>query len=78
MPFLGEVPLLLDIRETSDAGTPIVAQAPDSPAARAYAEIADRLWAGLGGERSGGPADHRRGLTAAASAPRRCARSAFA
>ena len=47
VPFLGEVPLLLDIRETGDAGTPIVAQAPDSAAAQAYAAIADRLWAGL-------------------------------
>ena len=47
MPFLGEVPLLLDIRETSDAGTPIIAAAPDSPAARAYAEIAGRLWSSL-------------------------------
>ncbi len=34
--FLGEVPLLLDIRTASDAGTPIVAAAPDSDAARAY------------------------------------------
>ena len=55
VPFLGEIPLLLDIRETSDAGTPIVAQAPDSPAGHAYAEIADRLWASLAGVRSEGP-----------------------
>jgi len=45
--FLGEVPLLLDIRTTSDAGTPIVAAAPDSPAAQAYAAIAGRVWAKL-------------------------------
>src|SRR4051794_14058089 len=55
VPFLGEVPLLLDIRETSDAGTPIVAQAPDSPAAKAYAAIAERVWAGLAGGRATGP-----------------------
>src|SRR4051794_29049729 len=55
VPFLGEVPLLLDIRETSDAGTPIVAQAPGSPAAKAYAAIADRVWAGLAGGRATGP-----------------------
>ena len=42
--FLGEVPLLLDIRTASDAGTPIVAAAPDSPAARAFAAIAQRVW----------------------------------
>ena len=47
VPFIGEVPLLLDIRETGDAGTPIVAQAPESAAALAYADIAGRLWAGL-------------------------------
>jgi ATP-binding protein involved in chromosome partitioning len=45
--FLGEVPLLLDIRTASDAGTPIVAAAPASPAARAFAAIARRLWAKL-------------------------------
>ena len=44
VPFLGEIPLLLDIRTTSDAGTPITAQAPDSPAARAYAAIAAQIW----------------------------------
>jgi ATP-binding protein involved in chromosome partitioning len=55
VPFLGEVPLLLDIRETSDAGTPIMASAPDSPAARAYAEIAGRLWSSLAGARQAGP-----------------------
>jgi ATP-binding protein involved in chromosome partitioning len=38
--FLGEVPLLLDVRTASDAGTPIVAAAPDSPAAQAFIAIA--------------------------------------
>ena len=47
IPFLGEVPLLLDIRTTSDAGTPICASAPDSPAAQAFAAIARRVWDGL-------------------------------
>ncbi|MCW3475866.1 Mrp/NBP35 family ATP-binding protein [Limobrevibacterium gyesilva] len=42
--FLGEVPLLLDIRTASDAGTPIVAADPDSHAAQAFAAIARRLW----------------------------------
>ncbi len=41
--FLGEIPLEIAIRETSDAGTPIVAKTPDSPEARAYMAIADRL-----------------------------------
>ena len=42
--FLGEVPLLLDIRTASDAGQPIAASAPDSEAAKAYAGIARLVW----------------------------------
>ena len=55
--FLGEIPLLLDIRTAADAGTPIVASAPQSDAARAYGEVAARLRAKLGPQpaRSGGP-----------------------
>jgi ATP-binding protein involved in chromosome partitioning len=48
-PFLGEVPLLLDIRSSADAGTPIVAAAPDGEAAKAYSDIATRLWDTLSG-----------------------------
>ena len=55
VPFLGEVPLLLDIRETSDAGTPIAAAAPDSPAALAYGAIARQVWNSLAGVRRAGP-----------------------
>jgi ATP-binding protein involved in chromosome partitioning len=40
VPFLGEVPLLLAIRETSDAGTPVVVSAPESEAARAFKAVA--------------------------------------
>jgi ATP-binding protein involved in chromosome partitioning len=42
--FLGEIPLLLDIRTASDAGTPIAAQAPDSEAAKAYDALARVVW----------------------------------
>ncbi|MEJ1978271.1 MAG: Mrp/NBP35 family ATP-binding protein [Acetobacteraceae bacterium] len=45
--FLGEIPLLIDIRTTSDAGTPIAAAAPDSTAGQAYAALAARVWAKL-------------------------------
>jgi ATP-binding protein involved in chromosome partitioning len=38
--FLGEVPLQMELREASDAGEPLVAKAPESPAARAIAEAA--------------------------------------
>ena len=41
--FLGEIPLVMSIRETSDAGTPIVAKAPASPEARAFIALAERV-----------------------------------
>ena len=47
--FLGEIPLLLDIRIASDAGTPIAASAPGSDAAKAYAALAKRVWEKVGG-----------------------------
>jgi ATP-binding protein involved in chromosome partitioning len=42
--FLGEVPILLDIRTNADAGTPIAAADPDGVAGQAFASIARRLW----------------------------------
>ncbi len=47
VPFLGEVPLTLAIRETSDAGRPVMATDPTSPPAQAYREIAGRVLAEL-------------------------------
>ena len=44
MEFLGEMPLHISIRETSDSGKPIVISDPDSPQAKAYQAIAKRLW----------------------------------
>ncbi|PHQ66288.1 MAG: iron-sulfur cluster carrier protein ApbC [Sneathiella sp.] len=41
--FLGEVPLHMDIRKTSDAGTPITAIEPDSDHAKIYRELARRV-----------------------------------
>ena len=38
--FLGEIPLVPSIRETSDAGTPIVVTAPSSPEAQAFIALA--------------------------------------
>jgi ATP-binding protein involved in chromosome partitioning len=43
-PFLGEVPLHMDIRETSDGGRPVTATAPDSAHAGIFREIAARAW----------------------------------
>jgi len=54
--FLGEIPLVLDIREAGDAGTPIAASAPDSAPAQAFAKVAARLWEKVGGRTAtGGP-----------------------
>ena len=41
--FLGEVPLHMDIRKTSDAGTPITATEPDSTHANIYRSIGKRV-----------------------------------
>jgi len=49
VPFLGEVPLHLAIRETSDAGRPVVATDPDGPHAAAYRAIAANLQTRLEG-----------------------------
>ncbi len=42
--FLGEVPLDMAIRETSDGGRPIVMSQPDSEHAKTYMAIATRVW----------------------------------
>jgi ATP-binding protein involved in chromosome partitioning len=51
VPFLGEVPLHIDIRERSDAGLPVVATMPDAPHAQIYRTIAahvrDQIGAGM-------------------------------
>ena len=43
IPFLGEVPLIADIRESCDEGIPVVVKDPDGPAARAYDALVDGL-----------------------------------
>jgi ATP-binding protein involved in chromosome partitioning len=43
VPFLGELPIVTGIRESCDEGVPIVISHPDSPAARAFAQIVDRI-----------------------------------
>jgi len=47
VPFLGEVPLTIAVRETSDEGKPVVATDPDSEVARAYRDIAAAAWSEL-------------------------------
>ena len=43
IPFLGEIPLVRDIREASDTGKPIVIAAPEHPQSRAFGVIAGRV-----------------------------------
>ena len=43
VPFLGEVPLNVALREGGDTGKPIVAADPSSPIAQAFAQIAERV-----------------------------------
>ena len=43
VPFLGEVPLTMNIRETSDSGQPVVVSDPDGPQAKIYRDIAARV-----------------------------------
>jgi ATP-binding protein involved in chromosome partitioning len=49
VPFLGEVPLHMDIRSTSDSGNPVVVSAPDGPHAAIYRAIAGAVRDGLKG-----------------------------
>ncbi|MFU0504062.1 Mrp/NBP35 family ATP-binding protein [Pseudaminobacter sp. NGMCC 1.201702] len=49
--FLGEVPLEMGIRESSDAGAPVVASRPDGPEAKIYRDIASKVWERIKQER---------------------------
>lgn len=42
--FLGEVPLEMGIRESSDAGAPVVASKPEGAEAKIYRDIASKVW----------------------------------
>ena len=53
VPFLGEIPLHLDIRTTSDSGHPIVVAQPESAHATAYKNIAGRVWKQLSAPQRG-------------------------
>ncbi|RUX07457.1 ATP-binding protein, partial [Mesorhizobium sp. M8A.F.Ca.ET.023.01.1.1] len=49
--FLGEVPLEMGIRESSDAGTPVVVSKPDGAEAKIYRDIASKVWDRVNEER---------------------------
>jgi ATP-binding protein involved in chromosome partitioning len=52
VPFLGGVPLDIEVREKSDAGTPIVVAAPEGEVAKIYRQIAERVIGRLQKERT--------------------------
>lgn len=56
VPFLGEVPLDMALRENSDNGTPLTATRPDGPHAKIYRDIAIKVWEGVEAGRKGGKA----------------------
>ncbi len=43
VPFLGAIPLHLEVRQAGDSGTPIVIADPDSPSAAAFRALAERV-----------------------------------
>ncbi|RWB78793.1 MAG: iron-sulfur cluster carrier protein ApbC [Mesorhizobium sp.] len=49
--FLGEVPLEMGIRESSDAGAPVVASKPEGAEAKIYRDIASKVWGRVQEER---------------------------
>ncbi|KDD77038.1 ParA/MinD ATPase-like protein [Helicosporidium sp. ATCC 50920] len=46
VPLLGDVPLQMDVRESGDAGAPVAASEADSPAVKAYRDMAKKVWEG--------------------------------
>ncbi len=48
VPFLGEIPLLAGVRESSDSGTPIVISAPENSAAAAFQALAASVQKAIG------------------------------
>jgi ATP-binding protein involved in chromosome partitioning len=56
IPFLGEIPLDGQIRQSSDEGRPIVATEPDSAHARHYIDIGGEVWATISSGAASRPA----------------------
>jgi ATP-binding protein involved in chromosome partitioning len=49
VPFLGEIPLDIEVRKRSDQGTPVVESLPNSPFAETFKAIARQVWAAVEG-----------------------------
>ncbi len=52
VPFLGEIPLHIDVREASDAGTPLVASQKNHVISESFKNIAARIWTTLPAEKT--------------------------
>jgi ATP-binding protein involved in chromosome partitioning len=52
VPFLGEIPLHIDVRVASDAGTPLVAAQRNHAISESFKNIAARIWATLPAEKT--------------------------
>ncbi|HEY0670811.1 MAG TPA: P-loop NTPase, partial [Longimicrobiales bacterium] len=50
VPFLGQIPLDPQVRESGDTGTPTALSAGESPAGQALRDIADKVMAAVEGE----------------------------
>ncbi|WOC15894.1 Mrp/NBP35 family ATP-binding protein [Pseudochrobactrum sp. MP213Fo] len=50
VPFLGEVPLHMEIREMSDAGMPVTVKDPSGAHALVYRDIAAKIWSQIEGD----------------------------
>lgn len=60
VPFLGAVPLTMDLRAASDAGQPVVARDPDGTLGRIYQQIARTVMADLSNRAGAEPAPQHR------------------
>ena len=56
VPFLGEIPLHMDIRERSDAGDPVIVSEPESDHTATYLSIANDMMKGIAGASKPAPA----------------------
>ncbi len=43
IPYLGEIPLAPEVRESGDLGRPVIIREPESPASKAFIEIAEKV-----------------------------------
>ena len=72
IPLLGEVPIDTRVRAGGDEGRPIVAAAPDAPAAKAFSDVAGKVAAQISIQNDARAAGHPDGLSASPRASWSC------